>query len=153
MSAALLAEGGGSGSQPTHTIQTIGAGVPSPGLVSVIKFFPLAFCMVDESGHLEVADSIKFAQFSSIGPDQQRNIAVTKNHLVHLGMPELPRQDHIVLGGRTYSDSVTTVYPNERSAKSKNTRILTTRWEGGDSPTFPNLHAFAEIAERTEDQP
>ena len=112
-------------------VQTIGAGVPSPGLISVIKFFPLAFCMVDGRGHLEVADSINFAQFSSIGPDEQCNIAVTKNHLVHLGMPELPRQDHIVLGGRTYSDSVTTVYPNERSGKSRNTRIYDTMGRRG----------------------
>jgi hypothetical protein len=123
-----------------------GEGGSSPGIVSVVKFFPLAFCVLDGQGSLNGNGITELHQFASMEPSDTAAIHLHRAPIVQPGWPERALGNHIVLGGRTYADSVTTV-GEEAAIVRPGRRTQTIRWEARDSEVFKDLHAFAEIAD------
>lgn len=117
---------------------------PSPGVVSVVKFYPLAFCIVDGHGALDATLLTALHAYSTLDVVDSVTIHLRREPVVQPGWPERPIRNHVVLGGRTYSDSVTTVTAGS-AVVTPGKRIQAERWEAGDTPVFPGLHAFAEI--------
>lgn len=128
-------------------VEVEGEGGKSSGLVSVIKFFPLAFCVLDGSGDLNAERITTLHEFAKLGSDSLAEIALWRTPIIQPGWPERAMGNHIVLGGRTYVDSVTTVASGgARIMPGK--RVQAQEWEGGDKSRLLNgLHAFAEVPE------
>jgi hypothetical protein len=123
-----------------------GQGGVSPGIISVVKFFPLAFCVVDGSGELTGSNTTPLHQYATLAPTDRASLILNRTHVIQPGWPERASGSHIVLGGRTYADSVTTVEEGGAVVPAgKRTQAI--RWEAHDSPVFTELHAFAEVAE------
>jgi hypothetical protein len=123
-----------------------GKGGVSPGIISVVKFFPLAFCVVDGSGELTGNNLTPLHQHATLAPSKRAGLLLNREPVIQPGWPERPAGSHIVLGGRTYADSVTTT-DEGGAVVSAGKRTQTIRWEAHDSPVFNELHAFAEVAD------
>lgn len=121
-------------------------GRKSPGLVSVIKFYPLAFCLIDGDGSLFEDYVSGLHQYAASEPHDTTTIRLLRKPLVQPGYPERAIGNHLVLGGSTYIDSVTTV-ADGGAFVTPGRRVLAERWESGDTKSFRELHAFAEIAD------
>lgn len=128
-------------------VELEGRGEKSPGLLSVVKFFPLAFCVLDGSGQLREAQFLTELQgFADSNPSVEATVQIRRKPIPYPGWPETPRGNHLVLGGRTFADSVTTQdLENEPATPGK--RVVAQRWEGGDNAVIQGLHAFAEVVD------
>jgi hypothetical protein len=117
----------------------------SPGIVSVLKFFPLAFCVVDGRGGLNPEGLTTLHEFATRDTNDLIDLTVWRDPLLPPGWPERSQGDHVVLGGRTYIDSVTTLAVGGAKV-SDGKRVQAEAWEGGDAARmFNGLHAFVEI--------
>jgi hypothetical protein len=131
------------------TFVQIGSPLPSPGVVSVVKFFPLGFCFIDGNGSLAEDHITALHGFAELAPSETATITLARKPVLDPAYPNLPRGNHMVLGGRTYTDSITTG-DGASSLVTDGRRIKAERWEAGDTPTFPNLHVFAEVGNPTQ---
>lgn len=125
-------------------VELEGEGRKSPGLVSVVKFYPLAFCVLDGSGNLNGSCLTAIHQYSSHGSKVETAIDLQLSPIVESAWPERATGNHMILGGKTYVDSVTTAQLGGASV-TPGKRVQAERWEGGDTTVFDGLHAFAEI--------
>ncbi|TAN30917.1 hypothetical protein EPN29_14210 [bacterium] len=117
----------------------------SPGIVSVIKFFPLAFCVLDGAGEVNAERITTLREFTTMDVDARADIALWRTPVIQPGWPERAMGNHLVLGGRTYVDSVTTVAPCG-AVVTPGKQIQAEAWDGGDKAgVFNGLHAFVEI--------
>ena len=127
-----------------------GQGTQSPGTLSSLKFFPLAFCVLDGNGVLNIPNAVDLQGFASLDPSEEREITISRVPAVEDWWPERPRGNHVVLGGRSYIDSITTVAPSSVPNLARPGRqIQAERWEGGDNAILKQVHAFAEIGDPT----
>jgi len=124
-----------------------GEGGKSPGLISVVKFHPLAFCVLDGHDQLKEAQYLtELHGFANTDPRDEATVQIRIRPPVYPPWPETAHGNHLVLGGRTYVDSVTT---QDASAmpSTPGKRVIAERWPGGDNALIQGLHAFAEIAD------
>ena len=125
-------------------VEVEGEGGKSPGLVSVIKFYPLAFCLIDGAGSLQAAHLTTLHEFAACVPSDEVEVRLWRRPQVEAGWPERAKGNHIVLGGATYVDAVTTFAP-DRPTVTPGRRLQAERWEGGDNTAMRDLHAFVKI--------
>lgn len=130
-------------------VEVEGVGGKSPGLATVIKFLPLAFLIVDENASANF-DSTKLwplGPYVALDDDAVVTQAINRMGLVNPGWPERPMGNHLVLGGKTYTDAVTTVAPGGAAIR-QGKQIQAESWPGGDQAGILNgLHAFVEVPE------
>lgn len=127
-------------------VEVEGAGGKSPGIVSVVKFFPLAFCILDGSGELNVERLTPLHSFAVLNAMVETEVDFWRTPIIQPGWPERAMGNHVVLGGKTYVDSITTLEPAGASV-TPGKRVQAERWEGGDNAVLDGVHAFAEIPE------
>lgn len=128
-------------------VEVVGKGGKSPGIVSVIKFFPLAFCILDARGpHGPGGAVTPLHQFAELDISTEADIEMFTSPIIHPGWPERAMGNHVVLGGRAHTDSLTTLAPNGATV-TPGKRIQAERWLGGDNAWLRDVHAFAEIPE------
>jgi hypothetical protein len=128
-------------------VEVEGEGGGSPGLATVIKFLPLGFMIIDESAsaNFDTSKLWPLHQHAAIDDNAVVGQAVNRMGLVNPGWPERPMGNHVVLGGRTYTDAVTTVAAGGATI-SPGKQIQAESWAGGDKTgVFNGLHAFVEI--------
>lgn len=89
-------------------------GRPNPGIVSVIKFYPLAFCLVDGEGELDEKYVTSLHLYAAMQPSDEMAIEFRCKPIVRPEYPQHAYRTHAVLGGRTYMDSVFAVGENPR---------------------------------------
>jgi hypothetical protein len=124
-----------------------GQGGKSPGMVSIIEFFPVAFCVVDGDGSLDDGPVTALHPFSADADDVHRDVAIWRQPMLRPGFPERTYGNHMVMGGRTYADSVTTV-GGSGFKLTNGKQVQAEAWDGGDPKNiFNGLHAFVEIPE------
>jgi hypothetical protein len=128
-------------------VEVEGSGGKSPGLATVIKFLPLSFMIIDKntSANFDTTKLWPLQQHAVLDDNSVVLQAVNRMGLIHPGWPERPIGNHLVLGGKTYSDAVTTVAVGG-AAINPGKQIQAEPWAGGDkSGVFDGLHAFIEV--------
>ena len=128
-------------------VEVVGEGGGSPGLATVVKFFPLAILVLDanEKGTLETKYMTPIHPFASMGDVDEAEIEMWRDPIFHPGWPERAMGNHVVIGGRSYRDSVTTVAEGGAFV-TPGKQIEEVSWAQGDAANLPDgLHAFAEV--------
>jgi len=127
-----------------------GEGGQSPGLATVIKFYPLAVLCIDASAvsALNTQNMTPLHTFADVGESVETMVEIWRAPIIHPGWPERAMGNHLVLGGRTYVDSVTTAAPSV-AAVTPGKQIQAESWPRGDAGEMLNgLHAFVEIPDQ-----
>lgn len=128
-------------------VEIEGEGLPSPGLATVIKFYPLAVLFIDSwvNGTLNTDYMTPLHPFAHVDESIETEIEIWRHPIFHPGWPERAMGNHLVLGGRTYVDSVTTDTIGS-AAVTPGKQVQAENWPGGDVGNMLNgLHAFVEI--------
>ena len=130
-------------------VEVEGEGGASPGLATVIKFYPLAVLVLDASvkGQSNSNYMTPLHPFAGTDENLETAIEILRQPIFHPGWPERAMGNHLVLGGRTYVDSVTTDTPGG-AAITPGKQVQAEAWPGGDAGDMLNgLHAFVEVPE------
>jgi hypothetical protein len=128
-------------------VELEGGGSASPGLATVIKFFPLAFLIVDANGKGSVDSRFMTALHSYATLDEKSviDVSVCRSPIIAPGWPERTMGNHVVLGGQTYIDAVTTVTPDVLPVAPER-EVQAEPWPEGDASCLLNdLHAFVNV--------
>lgn len=89
-------------------------GRATPGIVSVIKFYPLAFCLLDGEGKLDEKYVTSLHPYAAMRPSDETTIEFRCKPIVRPEYPQHAYRTHAAVGGRTYMDSVFAVAENPR---------------------------------------
>ncbi len=130
-------------------VEVEGEGNASPGVATVIKFYPLAFLIVDATGRGTIDTQYMTAlhRFAALGDKDTVTVDIWRAPVIHPGWPERAMGNHLVLGGRSYVDSVTTAI-TPGTAVNPGKQVQAEYWPGGDKSGLLNgLHAFVEVPE------
>jgi len=121
----------------------------SPGIATVIKFFPLAILILDsnDKDSFETRYMTELHAFGSRSDDEIVVVEMWREPILHASWPERPMGNHLVLGGRTYTDSVATG-SGDATKVAPGKRLEAVSWPEGDAANLLNgLHAFAEVVD------
>jgi len=125
--------------------QIAGDGLQVGGLASLIKFYPLAFCVLDhEHSSIDTHFLTTLHELADTAPDASADLVVWRSPIIDPSWPQRPKGNHMVIAGKTFFDSVTTTEPGGASV-TPGTRVVAQRWEGGDNAVLKGVHAFAEV--------
>jgi hypothetical protein len=123
----------------------VGDGGQVGGLASLLKFYPLAFCVLErEHPNIDTQFLTTFHTHADADPDAKADLVVWRSPIVDASWPQRPKGNHVVIAGKTFFDSVTTAEPGGDTG-TPGKRIVAERWEGGDNAVLKGVHAFAEV--------